>query len=158
MDHALTLTRQIDASATAVWQCWTQADLLVQWFAPKPVQTIHAEVDPTPGGCFDTTMLVPDTGEMTARGCVLLADPGRQLTITNMMTAGFQPVQHAGDDHSFPYVIDLTMHPDAGGCRYDVRILHADAAGAARHRAMGFDTGWGTATDQLAALAATLDL
>jgi uncharacterized protein YndB with AHSA1/START domain len=41
-----------------------------------------------------------------------------------------------------------------GGTRYRVRARHADAGGRRRHEEMGFEQGWGTALDQLVALAA----
>ncbi|WP_439154562.1 SRPBCC domain-containing protein [Yoonia sp.] len=152
-DNTLQMSRQIAASPMAVWRCWTEPALLKQWFAPKPVETLMAEVDPVPGGRFNSTMRVRDHGDMTSEGCVLVAQPGARLVTTNMMRAGFVPVLIGTGDFDFPFVIDLTMTAQDGGCRYDVRILHADAAGAAKHNAMGFEQGWGVATDQLAALA-----
>lgn len=155
-ETVLQMSRQIGASPLAVWRCWTEPALLMQWFAPKPVQTLEADVDPVPGGKFNTKMRVPDHGDMSSEGCVLVAEKGRRLVTTNMMQEGFRPVMIGNGPFDFPFVIDLTMADSAGGCRYDVRILHADAEGAAKHDAMGFEQGWGTATDQLAALAQTI--
>lgn len=155
-DLLLTMTRQIAASPMAVWRCWTEPTLIKQWFAPKPVVTSRAEVDATPGGRFNTTMEVPEHGSFADDGCVLVADPGARLVTTNMMKAGFQPKVIGTGAMDFAFVIDLTMTAQDGGCRYDVKIIHADRAGRDKHEAMGFHDGWGTATDQLAAMAATL--
>jgi uncharacterized protein YndB with AHSA1/START domain len=38
-------------------------------------------------------------------------------------------------------------------CTYTVTLKHMDQAGAQAHRDMGFFEGWGTAADQMAALA-----
>ena len=155
-ETTLSLTRHINASPQAVWRCWTEVDLIKQWFAPKPVETIHADIEPWHGGKFNTTMRVPDHGDHIGEGCVLIADLGKRLVTTNMMTAGFVPVAIGDGDIDFPYVIDLTMDHENYGCRYTAQVRHADAAGAAKHAAMGFEQGWGAATDQLATLARTL--
>ncbi len=34
--HELVLTRLIDAPPEKLYRCWTEADLLKQWFAPLP--------------------------------------------------------------------------------------------------------------------------
>ena len=46
---------------------------------------------------------------------------------------------------------------DVGGStRYTARVLHWTVADPAAHEKMAFHQGWGQATDQLAALVATL--
>ncbi len=34
--HELTLTRFIDAPRQALWRCWTDPELIKQWFTPRP--------------------------------------------------------------------------------------------------------------------------
>jgi uncharacterized protein YndB with AHSA1/START domain len=50
----------------------------------------------------------------------------------------------------------LTFEDEAGQTRYTARVRHWNAEDCAAHEQMGFHAGWGIATDQLAALAATL--
>lgn len=50
----------------------------------------------------------------------------------------------------------LTFADEGGGTRYTVDVRHWNVADRDAHVAMGFETGWGIATDQLTALAATL--
>lgn len=50
----------------------------------------------------------------------------------------------------------LTFEDEAGQTRYTARAGHWNAEDCAAHEAMGFQQGWGIASDQLAALAATL--
>ena len=91
-DHSLHFTRQINARPQAVWRCWTEPALLKQWFAPAPVVTTEAEIDPQPGGGFRTVMEVPDHGTMAGDpGCVLLAEPAARLVWTNALGPGFVP-------------------------------------------------------------------
>lgn len=41
----LKLELTLDAPREKVWRCWTEAELLKQWFAPKPYTTPRAELD-----------------------------------------------------------------------------------------------------------------
>ena len=46
----------------------------------------------------------------------------------------------------------LTLTPQDGGTLYAAQVLHRSASDAAKHDAMGFQQGWGTAIAQLATL------
>ena len=48
--HELVLTRLIDAPREKLFRCWTEPELLKQWFAPAPYSTPIAEVDLRVGG------------------------------------------------------------------------------------------------------------
>ncbi|MEO1640967.1 MAG: SRPBCC domain-containing protein [Pseudomonadota bacterium] len=155
-DTTLQFTREIAASAHSIWRCWTEPELLMQWFAPAPVKTTAAAIDPIPGGRFDTTMVIPDFPDpMTGQGCVLAADPCKRFAFTNMMTAGFQPQDQSGEGQ-FPFTAEITITAKDTGCTYTVTVRHLDTAGAEAHKAMGFYDGWGTAATQMAELAKTL--
>lgn len=156
-ETTLAFHRTIKARPETVWRCWTEPDLLKQWFAPEPVVTTLAELDPVPGGAFRTVMQVPDHGEMSGDpGCVLVADPARRLVWTNALGPGFRPNLLGTGEMDFAFTADISMAPDPEGCAYDVKVLHATPAGAAAHERMGFFQGWGTAADQMAALAMRL--
>ena len=48
----------------------------------------------------------------------------------------------------------IAIEPTAdGGTKYTATVLHGDPDARAKHEAMGFHQGWGTAFDQLVALA-----
>ena len=156
-DHSLHFTRQINARPQAVWRCWTEPALLKQWFAPAPVVTTEAEIDPQPGGGFRTVMEVPDHGTMAGDpGCGLLAEPAARLVWTNALGPGFVPNLIGTGPMDFAFTADIRMSDRDGGCHYDVRVLHASAEGKQTHENMGFFDGWGAAAAQMAELAATL--
>jgi uncharacterized protein YndB with AHSA1/START domain len=48
------------------------------------------------------------------------------------------------------------MSAKGKGATYRATVLHKDEAGRKQHEDMGFEKGWGIATDQLVALAKTL--
>ena len=149
-DRELTLTRIIDAPPASVFRCWTEPELLKQWFTPPPVKTIHAEVDLRPGGSSLVVMQGPDGGEMKCPGIYLEVIPNQKLVFTDAYTSAWQLSEK-------PFMTGVLTFEDLGGrTRYTARVLHWTVDDRKAHEEMGFHQGWGTATDQLAALAATL--
>lgn len=150
----LKLDRTLTVSPAQVWRCWTEPELLKQWFAPKPVETIEAVIEPIPGGRFYTVMRIPEFGDMPGDGCVLLANPNRRLVWTNVMQAAFRPV--APDPGGFAFSADMTLTPTDTGCHYVIIVRHTTPETRAQHESMGFHNGWGTAATQMETLAKSL--
>lgn len=150
----LKLERTLVATPDQVWRCWTEADLLKQWFAPKPVETVDAVIDPTPGGRFYTLMRVPEHGDMAGDGCILVAERARRLVWTNALGPAFRPVVLEGG--GFTFSADITFQATDTGCAYTIIVRHAQADSRAQHDAMGFHDGWGTAASQMEQIAQSL--
>lgn len=151
----LTISRQINATPQIVWRCLTEPDLLMQWFAPKPVEITEAEVDATPGGVFHIVMKVPEHGEMRGpSGCVLLTESHTRLVWTAALGPGFVPNPPHTNADDFYMTADIRLEARDGGCFYTAHALHATPQAVAAHERMGFHNGWGTAAGQLAELAA----
>lgn len=51
--------REFDASVDLVWQAWTKAELLDQWWAPKPYRTETKSLEFRPGGRWLYSMVGP---------------------------------------------------------------------------------------------------
>lgn len=154
MQDVLRLERRLDAAPAAVWRCWTEPELIKEWFTPRPVRTTIAEIDPVPGGRFRIAMDIPGQGVVdNAPGCILVADPGRRLVWTNALGPDFRPAVIGSGPMEFAFTADIRMEPDGTGCRYTATVSHATAEATEAHRAMGFLEGWGAATDQLEELA-----
>lgn len=148
--HELVLTRLINASRHQLFRCWTEPALITQWFTPAPWKTIAAEIDVRPGGASLITMQGPDGTLMPNAGQYLEVVADRRLAFTDAFVGDWVP-------SAKPFFACLLSFDDeAGQTRYTVRAMHWTAEDCAAHEAMGFHTGWGIATDQLAALAATL--
>jgi uncharacterized protein YndB with AHSA1/START domain len=147
----LEFTRTIAATPATVWRCMTDPELLSQWFCPKPWQVKNAVIEARPGGTFHTPMHGPD-GEVMDEGpgCIVMADEARILAFTDAMSPGFHP--KSGAFMTGVYILEASE----GGTRLTARALHADTAAQKQHEEMGFFDGWGTAVDQLGALAETL--
>ncbi len=146
----LVITRLIDVPREKLYRCWTEPALIVQWFTPPPWKTIRAETDVRAGGSTTIVMQGPDGTEMPNRGVYLEVIPNERLVFTDAFTSAWQPSNKA-----FMTGI-LTFEDEGSQTRYTARVLHWSAEDRAAHEQMGFHVGWGIATDQLAALAATL--
>jgi uncharacterized protein YndB with AHSA1/START domain len=149
--HDLVLERVLDAPREKLWRCWTEADLLKQWFCPQPWYVSEARLDPRPGGPCVTVMNGPDGECVETTGVYLEVVPGERVVTTDAFTAGWRPSRR-------PFMVADVRFADAGEDRthYSARAMHWTAEAKAEHEAMGFHEGWGKAADQLEALAKTL--
>jgi uncharacterized protein YndB with AHSA1/START domain len=147
----LVISRLLDAPRHKLYRCWTEPALIVQWFTPPPWKTIRADLDVRADGASCIVMQGPDGTEVPNRGTYLEVVPNARLVFTDAYTGNWQP----SDKPLFTGV--LTFEDEGGKTRYTARARHWSAEDCAAHEQMGFHTGWGIATDQLAALAATLD-
>lgn len=57
--NTIHVQREFAASLNFVWDAWTQPELLDQWWAPKPYQTITKSMDFRKGGYWHYRMLGP---------------------------------------------------------------------------------------------------
>ena len=150
-DTALTLTRTLQASRAAVWRCWTEPELLEQWFCPKPWYVTDAKIDLQPGGEFACTMNGPDGERFPTHGVILRVVPEQKLITTDAFLPGWVPSERAF------MTSEITLADAPGGhTTYTAVARHWSAEARAEHEAMGFHEGWGAAADQLEALAQSL--
>ena len=146
----LVLTRLIAAPPETLFRCWTEPELLLQWFVPKPWSVARAEVDLRPGGACLIVMRDPEGNEFPNPGVYLEVVPNRRLVFTDAYTAGWQPSVK-------PFMTAIiSFEPENGQTRYTARARHWSEEARQQHEAMGFQQGWGICADQMASLAATL--
>lgn len=150
IEHELVLTRLIPAPREKLFRCWTEPALLTQWFTPPPWKTVAAEIDVRPGGSSFITMQGPDGTQMPNRGVYLEVVKNERLVFTDAYTSAWVPSAQ-------PFFTGIiTFEDENGQTRYTARARHWNAKDCATHEQMGFHSGWGAATDQLAELAAQL--
>ena len=149
-EHELVLTRLIDAPRRTLFRCWTEPELLKQWFAPLPYTITHAELDVRPGGTSMITMRSPDGEDMPLPGVYLEVVQDEKLVTTDAYSSAWVP-------SAKPFMTAIvTFADEAGKTRYTARARHWSAEDREAHEKMGFHEGWGQCADQLAALAAKL--
>lgn len=146
----LVLDRTVDVPPELVWAAWTRPEHVVKWFTPAPWTTTECEIDLRPGGIFRTTMRSPEGKDFPNIGCYLEVVPLERLVWTDALLPGFRPAPK-------PFMTAAIVLSRAGkGTRYVATVLHRDEADRMRHEDMGFHNGWGTALDQLVAMARTM--
>ena len=148
----LELTRVIKARPATLWRCWTEPDLLKQWFCPAPWKVTEAKLEIEPGGIFHCVMQGPDgTVIDEGAGCILTVEPERLLSFTDAMGPGYRP-----RGKGFMTAI-ISFEPVEAGTRYHALAKHASPEDRKTHEEMGFFDGWGAAADQMEKLARSLE-
>lgn len=150
-ENDLVLERVLNASRSALWRCWTEPDLLKQWFCPKPWRVSDVRMDLHPGGEFFTVMNGPAEERVENMGVFVEVIPEERLIFTDAFEPGWRPAGR-------PFMAASVSFADAdgGGTQYLARAMHWTPEARAEHEAMGFHIGWGIAADQLEALARSL--
>ncbi len=148
----LVMERVVDVPPELVWMAWTQPEHLKPWFTPAPWTTVECEIDLRPGGLFRTVMRSPEGDLFPNVGCYLEIVPNRKLVWTDTLEAGYRPARRApGANCPFVFTAAILLEPHGTGTKYTAIVMHGDAGSRAKHEAMGFAEGWGTALDQLVA-------
>ncbi len=153
LDPALDLSfeRIVEVPKELVWKAWTQPEHLKHWFTPAPWKTIDCEIDLRPGGRFFTVMQSPEGQTFPGTGCYLEVIENERLTWTNALLPEFRPapLPQAGETGAFFFTATIQLAPHGTGTRYTATVRHGDTGGCEKHKAMGFEQGWGTALEQL---------
>lgn len=149
--HDLVLNRILDAPRDKLWRCWTEPDLLMPWFCPKPWFVSEARIDLRPGGEFFTLMNGPGGEQFGNPGVFLDVAPMERLVFTDAFQPGWRPAGR-------PFMAAEVLFEDEGNSktRYTARAMHWTAEARKEHEDMGFHEGWGKAADQLEEFAKTI--
>jgi uncharacterized protein YndB with AHSA1/START domain len=152
-DDELTITRFINAAPAKVWTAWSRPEHLARWWIPAPIECEVIKLDLRPGGGFETRMREGEGPfQPHVEACFLDVVPEQRLVWTTALAEGWRPTE--------PWLAltaIITFTPEGPGTRYSARVLHKNAADSHKHAELGFDEGWGTTIDQLAAYAGELD-
>lgn len=147
-DLDLTVSRVIRAPRQALWEAWTDPKKFEQWWIPKPMVLRVVEMDIRPGGAMSTEMSEDGkTFQPHLDACFLEVEPQRRLVWTTLLTGGWRPIEPF---FQITAVISFNDRPD--GVEYHARVMHRNETERQAHADMGFQDGWGTVADQLAAL------
>lgn len=145
--HELTVSRLIAAPRHILWRCWTEPELIKQWFTPRPWTTPVVETDLRPGGASYMLFRGPNGEEFPNRGVYLEVVPDERLVFTDAYVEAWVP-------SAKPFMTAIiSLADEQGGTRYDARVRHWSAEDMKSHHDRGFHDGWGKATDQLEELA-----
>lgn len=159
LDPALDLSfeRIVEVPRELVWKAWTQPEHLKHWFTPAPWKTIDCEIELRPGGRFFTVMQSPEGQTFPGTGCYLEVIENERLTWTNALLPEFRPapLPKAEEAGAFFFTATIQLESHGSGTRYTATVRHGDTGGCEKHKAMGFEQGWGTVLEQLVAYVKT---
>ncbi len=148
-EFTLEIERVIAAPRDVVWRCWSEPDLLMQWYCPAPWTVTSAEIDLRPGGRMNCVMQGPNEGERhEVVGCLLEVVPRERLTFTDGYSEGFIP-------RANPFMTGYVQLSDHGGGETKMvwGARHTSQEDKQKHLDMGFEQGWSAAAAQLDELA-----
>ena len=80
-----TLVRHLDASPEQIWNAWTDADEVAEWWHPRGAVTPResVEIDATVGGKYQYTMVDGDSGnEVVTGGEYTVVEPPSKLAFS----------------------------------------------------------------------------
>ncbi len=148
--HELSLTRLLDAPREKLFRCWTDAELLKQWFVPKPWTIVRVDLDVRPGGSTLIVMKNPEGDEFPNPGIYLEIVENEKIVLTDAYTSAWVP-------SAKPFMTAIVTFADEGDkTRYTAIARHWSEEDRKAHEEMGFHEGWGICADQLEKLAQSL--
>jgi uncharacterized protein YndB with AHSA1/START domain len=150
--RTLSITRHFNAPRAAVWRCWSEGDLLKQWYSPKPWTVSVADIDVRAGGKSQIVMNGPNGEVNPIHGQYLEVVDGVSQTFSDAFVGDWMPGAAA------PFMVGYVILSDApdGGTNMEWGARHWSDEAFEQHKAMGFEFGWNAAADQLDALVASL--
>ncbi|KJS39264.1 MAG: polyketide cyclase [Hyphomonas sp. BRH_c22] len=147
----LVLERTIAAPADVLYRCYTEPELVCQWFCPKPWKVTEAKLDLRPGGASYHRIEGPDGEVNHVRGQYVEIVPGKRIVGTDAFIGNWMP-------SGKPFLTTIITFRDMGDgtTHYRAVARHWNAEDKTLHEEMGFHEGWGKAADQLEELAQSL--
>ncbi|WP_256012163.1 SRPBCC family protein [Desertivirga xinjiangensis] len=79
-NNTVNVKREFDANLDLVWSAWTEPELLDQWWAPKPYQTVTKSMDFREGGMWLYHMLSPEGQKHWCKNDYQKIDPKKSYT------------------------------------------------------------------------------
>jgi uncharacterized protein YndB with AHSA1/START domain len=139
----LRLQRHLHARRELVFQAWSSAEHIRNWFCPEGLTVPEAVVEFRVGGKFEVCMRMPDGADHWARGSFVEIAPPSRLAI-DMYGAG------PSGESAFRAYTEIDFVEVVGGTRLDIVQTYTfiDAEAAAPMIA-GAAEGWRTTLDKL---------
>ena len=150
----LVITRVFDAPRKLIWETFTQAKHLENWFGPRGFTTTVKEWDVRPGGKSRFIMHGPDGKDYPSRGVFKEVESMCKYVTTDEFDEGFEKV-YSGELPSG--IIQTVLFEDEGQkTKVTIRIMHDTVESRRKHEEMGVVGGWNSCLDCLEEYLASL--
>lgn len=125
----------IAARPKTVFRAWTDPEIVMKWFGPRPCSLLSADINLQVGGTWRFVMSEDDDGSMGFEGEYLVIDNDRRLV---MIWSKFTEPSSAPRESPPMSQVDITL--SAKGVGTDIRIVHS--AIEDKDTRIGFTSGW----------------
>ena len=156
--QAFVISRIFDAPRDRVWQAWTEAERLKQWWGPKGFTVKQYTIDLRPGCIMHYCLRAPDGSDMWGRFAYReIAAPERLVFVNSFSDPKGGVTRHPGHA-SWPLEMlsTVTFEAQGGRTKVTVRWIPLDTSTDLERKTFdeGRDSmkqGWGGTFDQFAA-------
>jgi uncharacterized protein YndB with AHSA1/START domain len=146
-EREITITRVFAAPQTLVFNAWTDAAMLAQWWGPKGFTNPVCEIDARVGGALRIHMRAPDGSIYPMKGEFREIVAPDRLVFTNIA------VDEAGR-HVIEGLTTVTFAEEGGKTRLTLHTRGSAVLEKAVAYLQGMETGWTMSIDKLEALLA----
>ena len=137
-NRTLTLEKTFNTPIKLVWEAWSQADHIVQWWGPQGMEVNVIEHDFRVGGMWKYVMPMPDGSEFTSEGVY-----SEIIELEKIVTsADFKPMTEGVELH-------VLFEADGDNTKFTFSVVHPTEEYCRQQEEMGFYNGWGSAFDRL---------
>lgn len=155
MSEPFVITRVFDAPRERVWQAWTEAERLKQWWSPAGFKTHTCKVDLRPGGVFLYGMTAPDGKDLWGRFIYReIVAPRRLVFIVSFSDPKGGVIRHPWSENWPLHMLStVTFDEQSGKTKVTVQWIPHEATEAERKTfgegRDGMKQGWTGTFDQL---------
>lgn len=137
-NRTVSLKRTFDAPIALVWEAWTQAEHIAQWWSPKGMETKVVEHDFKVGGKWKYSMPMPNGQEFTAEGVYLEIVALKKI----VSQASFKPMTEDVE-------IQSLFEEDGDKTNFTFNVVHKTEEYRIQQEKMGIMNGWGSVFTRL---------
>jgi uncharacterized protein YndB with AHSA1/START domain len=149
MENKIIIDRIFNAPVDLVWQAWTTAENVAQWWGPKGFNTIVKQLDFRPNGRWEFIMIDEAGNEYPAIG--IFQEIVQYKKITSTDTDYFDKELKIRNITDFPRIkLFTTLFEDLGDkTKLTLIYEHPSDEDKKKHIQLGVIGGWNTSLDKL---------
>lgn len=150
-NRTIRVKREFAAPVLRVWSAWTKAEMLDQWWAPKPWKTHTGSMDFREGGKWIYAMLGPEGEKHWARADFKDISELREFSVRDCFSD-----ENGEEDHNLPTSFwNLKFKEKSpNSTEIEITITYKESADLERILNMGFKEGFTAGMDNLDTLLA----
>ena len=137
-NRTITIERTFDAPILLVWQTWTKAEHIANWWSPKGVKTKVVKHEFKVGGKWHYIMPMPNGHEFTAEGEYLEIENFKRI----VSTADFKPMTEGVEIQAHFEEVDNKTN-------FTFNVVHPTEEYKIQQEKMGIMNGWGSVFTRL---------